>query len=348
MKKLLAIACCIAGGAATAQSVVTVSGTVDAFGGRLRNAGDAGSTTLVQGGGLSTSWFGFSATEDLGGGMSASVRLASFFRTGSGAFGRFDGDAFFSKDSNVSLSGGFGTITVGRYAAPNFPATVLSNPFAESFVFSPLVLHSDVNTAKWTQRTTPADTLWNNQVAYTTPTFGGFRATLNYEFENQPSTSAASGRHNIGGSAVYAQGPLTLTGFYERAQVSNPVTAPIVTSISGTNALTTKKDWMVGGSYDLKFVKAFASYGQSTWDVLNFKTKTGQAGVSVPVGSANILADIAQTKVSGPLSSKRTTASVAYDYYLSKRTDIYAVLMHDSVTALSSGNSFGIGLRHRF
>ena len=259
MKKLLAIACCLASGVAAAQSTVTISGTVDAFGGRLRNAGDAGSTAVVQGGGLSTSWLGFTATEDLGGGLKATARLASFLRTDSGAFGRFDGDAFFSKDSNVSLSGGFGTVTVGRFSAPNFPATILANPFAESFVFSPLVLHSNVNTAKWTQRTTPADTTWNNQVAYTTPTFGGFRATLNYELGEQPSGSAGSGRHNVGASALYTQGPLTLTGFYERAQVSNPATAPIVTSVSGTNVLTTKKDWMVGGSYDFKTVNAFAS-----------------------------------------------------------------------------------------
>ena len=78
------------------------------------------------------------------------------------------------------------------------------------------------------------------------------------------------------------------------------------------------------------------------------KAKTGQAGVLVPVGAGNILADIAQTKVSGSLSAKRTTSSVAYDYFLSKRTDVYAALMHDSVTGLSSGTGFGIGLRHRF
>src|SRR5882757_5018033 len=99
MRKLLATACCFASCAAGAQTAVTISGTVDAFAGRLRNAGDPGSTSVVQGGGLSTSWLGFSATEDLGGGLTASARLAGFFRTDSGAFARFDGDTFFARDS---------------------------------------------------------------------------------------------------------------------------------------------------------------------------------------------------------------------------------------------------------
>ena len=44
----------------------------------------------------------------------------------------------------------------------------------------------------------------------------------------------------------------------------------------------------------------------------------------------------------------RTTTSVGYDYYLSKRTDLYAVVMNDRFTGNASGNSYGVGIRHRF
>ncbi len=130
MKKILAIACYSASCAAVAQSSVTVLGVVDAFGGRLRNAGDPAGIKVVNGGGLSTSWFGFLASEDLGDGLRATVKLTSFFRADTGMSGRFDGDPFFQRDANVALSGGFGAVTLGRSQAPNMGPSILSNPFS--------------------------------------------------------------------------------------------------------------------------------------------------------------------------------------------------------------------------
>ena len=37
-----------------------------------------------------------------------------------------------------------------------------------------------------------------------------------------------------------------------------------------------------------------------------------------------------------------------YDYALSKRTDVYAVMMFDKVTGKGSGTSFALGMRHKF
>ena len=53
MRKILATVCSLAACAASAQTV-SVSGVVDAYIGRLQNAGDTGSTNVVNGGGLST------------------------------------------------------------------------------------------------------------------------------------------------------------------------------------------------------------------------------------------------------------------------------------------------------
>ena len=52
--------------------------------------------------------------------------------------------------------------------------------------------------------------------------------------------------------------PLTLTGFYERDQISNPG--------AGSYLGTTKKDWMLLGAYDFGVVKPFVSYGQAKAD----------------------------------------------------------------------------------
>ncbi|MBS0401302.1 MAG: porin, partial [Proteobacteria bacterium] len=44
----------------------------------------------------------------------------------------------------------------------------------------------------------------------------------------------------------------------------------------------------------------------------------------------------------------RKTFTLGYDYYLSKRTDVYAMYMNDRITSQTTGNSFGVGVRHRF
>ncbi len=329
---------------AQAQSNVAVAGIVDVFAGSMRNAGDATRTKVLNSGGMTTSYFGFSGAEDLGGGLKAVFALNAFFRADTGAIGRFDGDPFFARDANVGLTGGFGSVLLGRGKAPNFLPSVFVNPFGDSFTFSPLILHENVNTAKFTYRTTPSDTGWGNQIVYVTPSFGGLRANLQYQFGEQ----ADNGKKNVGANLMYVSGPVTLVAFYEHDQVTNPNPSLITAKIGGVVTPTTRKDWMVGGAYDFGFVKGFASYGISKTEITNYEGKTSQLGATVPVGLGFILADVARTTVSGTFDGRRTTASVGYDYFLSKRTDLYAVAMRDTMTGQDAGNSIAAGIRHRF
>jgi predicted porin len=127
--------------------------------------------SVVDSGGLTTSWFGMKGTEDLGGGLKAHFNLTSFIKVDTGTQGRFANDTFFSRDANVSLSGGFGSVLLGRWMAPNFLPSVVGNPLGDSFTFSPLILHKDVplfNGTGW-RSMTPADTGWSNQIVYSTP-----------------------------------------------------------------------------------------------------------------------------------------------------------------------------------
>lgn len=354
MTKLIS-SCLLAAAAATccdvaqAQNSVTLSGLVDVFAGSLQNAGDPGKLKVVNPGGMTTSFFGFSAIEDLGGGLKASVVLNAFFRNDTGAVGRFNGDPFFARDAYVALAGSYGTLSLGRGKAPNFLPTVFANPFGDSFTFSPLILHANINTARWPYSTTPSDTGWGNQVVYGTPSFGGLVANLQYQFGEQTSNvSDVSGRKNVGANLLYTSGSLSLVAFYERDQITDPNPSLITVPVNGVATPTTRKDWMVGGSYNAGFAKAYASYGQSKTDLSNFEGKTSSLGVTVPVGVGFILADVARTKASGAFNGTRTTGSVGYDYFLSKRTDLYAVALQDRVTDLNKGNTFALGVRHRF
>ena len=144
MKKIMmaAVLGAALGGNALAQSSVQVMGTIDTFAGGMKMAGDAARSTVVNSSGMTTSWFGFRGTEDLGGGLKANFALTAFLRTDAGAAGRFGPDPFWSRDANVGFLGSWGAVTVGRGLAPNFLPTILFNPVGDSFTFSPLVLHN--------------------------------------------------------------------------------------------------------------------------------------------------------------------------------------------------------------
>ena len=336
MKKSL-IACsaalaCL--GAAHAQSNVQLTGLVDMYAGSMKLAG-ANRTSQVGSGGMTTSWWGMTGTEDLGGGLKAGFALTAFFRGDTGAPGRFDSDNFFARDANVSLSGGFGTVKLGRAMAPNFLPTILFNPFGDSFTVSPLVLHG-------VSFFNAADTGWSNQITYTTPSFGGLKANVHYQFGEQ---AGATGKNNVGVNLIYFSGPVGLTAVYEKADVANP---------AGTTLYANgpHQHWMLGGSYNFGPAKLYATYGQSEFtDVTNSEKKTYSLGLDVPVTKNGTLkAAVAQTKVDAT-NTKRTTATLGYDHFLSKRTDLYTALMYDKNTALAAnetGTSLVAGIRHRF
>lgn len=347
-------------GPASAQTNVTVTGLVDAYAGSVRMSGDPSSRSVVNSGGMTTSWFGFKGSEDLGGGLKANFALTSFFQADTGTQGRFPGDTLFSRDANVGLSGSFGAVALGRNLAPNFLPSILFNPFGDSFAFSPLILHMDVplsnagNTSNWTN-SVAGDTGWSNEILYTTPNFGGLTANIHYQFGE---VAGDSGKHNVGANVLYFHGPLALTAFYHDVKVNNPTNAGAgnvqpsfgLTLLPAGTTAAQETAWMVGGTYDLTAAKLFATYGKTSHDV-DLNDKTLSLGVSVPAGHGKVLAGWAQTKRSGTAvgaSLKRNTATVGYDYDLSKRTDLYAMYMNDKITALNSGNSFGVGIRHRF
>ena len=103
---------------------------------------------------------------------------------------------------------------------------------------------------------------------------------------------------------------------------------------------------MVGASYDFTVVKAFATWGKAKTSIAAPVAKTLSLGASIPLGAGKIMVGGARTKVSP--GNTRSTYTVGYDYNLSKSTDVYAMLMRDSITTFASGTSFGFGIRKRF
>jgi predicted porin len=355
MKKTL-IAGAIAGlltSQALAQNVV-LSGLVDVYAGSIQYSGDK-RTAKVESGGMTTSWWGMSGTEDLGGGLKASFKVGGFFRADSGAFGRFGGNEnFLSRDASVGIEGGFGKVQLGRGLAPNFLPTVIFNAFGDSFAFSPLVLHANVplfNGTGW-QSANAGDTGWSNEIIYTTPNFGGLSANVHYQFGE---VAGNSGNRNFGANFLYFNGPFALGGFVHNVRTNNPNAGTIGDVKLGYSQ---QKAWMLSGKAGFGPANVYANYESAKNDNYagaagSAESKTLSLSADVAAGPGKFMAGYANTKWStSPLSarngSKRSTFSLGYDYILSKRTDAYAVLMNDKITRFDRGNSFAVGMRHKF
>lgn len=354
-KGATAVAAAILSASAMAQSSVTLYGQADMYVGAVKDVGGAGRAWGANSGGMQTSYWGIKGTEDLGGGTKAIFDLNGFFRTDTGKSGRFDGDSMFSRNAYVGLQNQqLGTIKLGRNTTPYFVSTILFNPLIDSYVFSPTIFHTYL-----TSPTNPipgtlndpgiiGDSGWNNSVLYSTPAYGGLTLDLIYAFGELP---GKSGENKWGANAMYFNGPLGATLAYQQVRFNlTPVGDSLIP------AGFDRQDAILGGlSYDFQIAKMFLQ-GQYIKTRINgagnggdLKHANGQLGVSVPVGAGSVLVSYVYGKVwNGVQDFKRNTAALAYDYNLSKRTDVYAAYYYDKRTDLEHGDTFGVGVRHKF
>jgi predicted porin len=306
--------------AASAQSNVSFYGLLDLSIGQTQAPGGAASKG-VDSGKMTTSYVGVKGREDLGGGLAAVFALEHFMRADTATAGRFDADAFWSRNAYVGLSGGLGTALVGRNTTQLFVNTLLFSPFGDSFGFSPSIRHY------FTSGTTTGDSGWSDSVKVTSPTFGGATLTAHY------AAGEGNGGANSGLSGLYFSGPLGLAAAWQKVEKG------------ATVADTTT--WQLQGSYDLKVVKLFAQYGQVDNQTSGLDYGIAGVGASVPVGElGKLLAQWSQIDPSA--GAQRTTFSIGYDHLLSKRTDVYVAYMSDQLSGLATGHNYGLGVRHRF
>jgi len=338
----IALACISATAGAHAQSSVQVYGLVDLSAGSFQNAGGL-KVKRLDSGNMSTSYLGFKGSEDLGGGLRANFTLESFLLADSGGASRVPGvDAFWARNANVSLSGGFGVVKLGRQGPALFVSTLLFNALGDSFGYSPSI-------RQWYNSPygTPlvGDSGWNNAIGYTTPNLGGLSATV--QVAAGEGSATAKGK-NIGGHVLYFAGPVALTAAYQDVKAQGVLGR----AISAFPGFTSQSAWQLGGSFDASVVKLFAQYGEiDTKATKGVKTKTMNFSAKVPLGAGAVVGEFGSSKIETSGSAvipKSQMLTLGYDYFLSKRTDIYAVYMLDKYTGLSNGTSIAVGLKHTF
>lgn len=335
-KSLIALAVLGAfAGSVSAQSSVTIGGTVDLAARSVSNSG-RGSVQSLSSNGLSSSALRFFGTEDMGGGFKAGFWLESALFADNGTV---DTTRFWGRRATVSLIGRMGEVRLGRDYTPTFWNMTVFDPFGTNGV------GSSTNIAVFSGQTT--HTRADNSIGYFLPAMGGVYG--------QAMAAAGEGATNakyVGGRLGFAAGPFNVAAAAGRQYQG--VTTPATLGRFNT--------WNIAGSYDLGVAKLMAYYNNEKFSATSAEANRLLVGASVPMGQGTINASYVRTDVKNS-SNDATQIALGYQWAFSKRTTVYGTasrIDNKGTLALSipghtsnptgGGNSTGVefGLRHTF
>jgi predicted porin len=339
-KTLVAIAALAFVGAVSAQSSVTLYGRIDASIGSVKTETNgvtiADPGVQIRSGGHTGSRWGLKGSEDLGGGLKANFQLEQGFNIddGNASSGRQ-----FHRAAYVGLSGGFGSLNVGRQydvtdnMYGNFDAMGYSGYSAMGYAF---------NVGCTTGGSGDCVGRQDNTVMYTTPTMGGFSVAAMWAPGEDKIIGGASAGRVYGVMANYANGPIAAgLGFQSNKAAGG----------------RTRTDTNFGASYDLGAAKLYAQLesGKNNNTVGGGKDTGYQIGAVMPVGPASLIASYAaeKQKIAGTKVSDSTAFALMGKYDLSKRTYVYAAYRRGETDLAGPANTtkttqYGLGLVHNF
>lgn len=311
--KTLAVAATLAAAGAMphlaqAQSSVTLYGRVVAGVEHVDKIADpvTGSTaslTRAADNQWGTSMIGFKGNEDLGGGLTAVFKLEGGFSGTKGA----TGDAFFNRRTFVGLSSpSWGTVLAGKNLLNSNDVWFL-DPTGQQFMSSATLVRG----RSWQGA--------NNMVEYTTPNWGGFTVNAQVALGEQP--ASAKQLRSEGLSAAYVAGDLELRAIHTSRRDGNG---------RHSDAYSFSKETIVGGTYTVGPAKLFAAVDSiSAPDAAAgapTKLRHGWLGVRYQVAPLLTLIGAGYHVNANRGNGKATLLMVGADYYLSKRTFMYASL----------------------
>ena len=267
--------------------------------------------------------FGFRGEEDIGGGMKALFRLEGGVASDTGAT---TNGALFGREATVGLSGGFGTVRLGRQAY--LPAYLATADYVS------MHNHDTGSSADALFGGFYIDSRQSNSISYTTPNISGFTFEIAQglnEKANIPGTAVLR-KNQTDLAANYDAGPLHLGAGYEKIGDDKLLA---LRALYEFGALTVggyleRDDFITLGKRNNVRVSAMYTVGAS-----EFHANVGSAG-----------------KFSNVADSKAQQYTLGYNYNLSKRTKVYGYFtrLNDNAGKVYGGdfNSTAVGVRHNF
>ena len=320
----------------------------------------------MESGMASGSRWGIKGTEDLGNGLTVGFILENGIKSDTGV----DDDVMFNRESSLFVQGGFGKIAFGRIGSFNGGVSSWAK-YGELSVFGTSWGDYSAQAGTWAM----GAGMWDNMIAYETPSFAGFKVFAQYGMGNQVKEGTPEklvGEENESSSdryyaigASYDNGPLSLYFAVDSINyASYSDTGAASVDQNGDDSLTVT----FGGNYDFEVVKLYA--GAQYFDEIRTNKMKGilqevdaynspnkfadrmkgwsigvsagipAAGGTVMVGAAYLDAEAADsveaTNKDDELS--RWIISAGYDYPFSKRTDVYGVVTYNQDSMKYTGN----------
>lgn len=389
-KKLIALAVAgMASGFAAAQTNVTIYGVLDA--GYLYSAGDPGpgikgtnTFSGVANGLTAGNRLGFKGEEALGNGLKAVFTLEYGLEIDQNT-----GIAY-ARQQFVGLASNYGTLSLGRQYAPGFDATANN----DALDATNLSIQSSLSYLAGNSITPNGTARFNNSIAYTSNNLSGFtlkgiysfgESRLNNTYNNDINSTLDNSAFGLG--VNYANGPVNVDALYQSRISAVAANTGITPPYKTPGTSKSINEWYVGGSWDFKVVKAFASYqalynnnNVATADVNRTDLPTNLAisniksnnlwtvGLTAPIGRGTLGIGYGRLSLNNRNIQDGDSwgAGTMYTYPLSKRTALYAAYSYFSndkysipggaiavpgngVGALGESNyALGAGLRHSF
>ncbi|AOK32397.1 porin [Burkholderia singularis] len=348
-KKLLTTAILAAtASAAHAQSSVTLYGIIDAgisYVNHSKNATGGSSKLFKYDDGVAQgSRWGLRGTEDLGGGLRAIFVLENGFNSGNGTIGQ--GGAIFGRQAYVGLSQqAYGTLTFGRQYS--FSTDILGSNYSTG---------GNTVAGNYAYHVNDIDQLTssriNNAVKFQSANYAGFTFGALYGFSNSTNFAGApattAGTTTTPGSSRaysfglnYANGPIGIGAAYTDIRYPSQATPAFSTTVAniGLGTVRDLRSYGVGARYIWGPASLWALWTRTQFDAV------GAAGAAYNAyeGGAKYAFTPALSAAVGYTYSNLTRAGQSYhwnqvntalDYALSKRTDVYGLVVYQQ----GSGN----------
>ncbi len=383
-KSLLALAVLGAfAGAASAQSSVTLYGTLDLNARYVKADGTARRLSEGQDG-VNSSQLGFRGVEDLGGGLKAGFLLLAGVNadTGTSNIATTPNNAaaagaataatipsssnalnnqskFWNRRATISLFSPMGELRLGRDYTPTFWNQNLFDAFGTNGLGSSFGVRQMYGGSRM-----------DNTIGYFLPSnLGGFYGQGMVAAAEGGTTNDRPGRY-IGGRLGFAAGPFDVAvaaagqrfavnqaqGSFGSAQTG---TNNVVTAVPGN----TQNTYNAGASWDFGVVKIEGYFDYEKLQSL--KEKMGSLSAIVPLGQSEVRFgyDRSQLTLASGAKTSVDNLKITYQYNLSKRSAMYATaarldnkqntrltLLGANAATIAGGKSQGIefGVRHFF
>ncbi|HEY3598660.1 MAG TPA: porin [Paraburkholderia sp.] len=335
--------------AAHAQSSVTLYGLLDAGVSYVNHAatpsGGSASKVKLDDGVIQGNRWGIRGTEDLGGGLRAIFALEGGLSVANGTASQ--GGALFGRQAFVGLAKeGIGSITFGRQYS-------LSTDYVSKYAAGGLTVGNYAFHINDVDQLTSSRI--NNSVKYASANFAGLTFGALYGFSNQAGAFAGSpastddGDANAGSSrtisfgANYDHGPFSVGAAYTDIRFPGTATPAFPITIANVNPFGNKDLRTIGAGMRYAFGPVLV-FGN--WTNTRFESVTNQSSIfnnyeidgkySVTPAFALGLG-YTYSRLAGDANGHWNQVNSIADYLLSKRTDVYALVIYQRASGSNNG-----------